>query len=434
LTAPGDDVSRPDMVSSAARGDTPTRSGLTRLLALLLPTALALYANFQGVQLILVPLQVETLDPNRKIVDLALMTVLCAATGVLGLMTGGAASDATRSRWGRRTPWLVGMASASAVISAALGLQRSLFAMALLYGALWFTLNCFQGALLAIAPDRVPEERRSLASSTVGVAGPLGALFGVNLAALAPGEWGYVGLTTALAAATAALVIFAPENPYPSTNERGSGEAAAFHGLRPRAAMLSLQSFGARDFSLAFALRVTMFVAQFSINNYLLYILQDHIGAATLPAHSAQIAAGALNALRTTATIVAILAAGWLANRTERRKIFVRTYALAMAAAMLVPAFSPTWFGMLIFATVGGLAMGVYGAIDLALMSHVLPNKEAAGRDLAILVMAGAVAQFLAPVVGGGFIKFLGYGWLFIFAALATLAVGATTFFLRKVR
>ena len=88
---------------------------------------------------------------------------------------------------------------------------------------------------------------------------------------------------------------------------------------------------------------------------------------------------------------------------------------------------------MLVFSIVGGLAMGSYSAIDLAFMSHVLPNKHAAGRDLAVLVMAGAAAQFLAPLIGGGFIRFFGYDALFVFCALTTLGVGATTFLLRGV-
>jgi len=183
-----------------------------------------------------------------------------------------------------------------------------------------------------------------------------------------------------------------------------------------------------------FALRTTMFVAQFSINNYLLYILQDHIGASRLPAGSGQIAAGAVSSLRILVTVPTIFAAGWLAGRTARRKLFVQAYALAMAAASLVPIAASTWSGMLIFATLSGLAIGVYSAIDLDLMSHVLPDKNAAGRDLAMLVMAGAAAQLLAPAIGGGLIKLLGYDALFLFGALGALAVGGSAFLLRSVR
>ena len=87
----------------AKAADAPRRSGaqdaagppaLARLLSLLVPTALALYANFQGVQQILIPSQVEAIDPAGKIANLALLTMLCSITGILGLTVGGAASDA----------------------------------------------------------------------------------------------------------------------------------------------------------------------------------------------------------------------------------------------------------------------------------------------------------------------------------------------------
>ena len=90
--------------------------------------------------------------------------------------------------------------------------------------------------------------------------------------------------------------------------------------------------------------------------------------------------------------------------------------------------------GMLIFATLGGIAMGAYSTIDLDLMSRVLPNRHAAGRDLALLVMAGAAAQFLAPLLGGALIRFLGYGPLFIVAAAITLLAGGVTAFIHGVR
>jgi MFS family permease len=407
---------------------------LARLLALLLPVALTMYANFQGVQQILVPVQLESIDPRGKIASLAALTVLCSITGVLGLTIGGAASDATRTRWGRRTPWLVSMAIVCACLSIALGLQRSLAGVAAFYGALWFALNFFQGALLAVMPDRVPENRRSLASSIFAFSGPLGALVGVNLAAFAPGEWGCAALTALLAATTAAFVIGAREDGRTSSVAEGAEREATLPGRRTRMTRRLLQSFSSRDFSLAYGFRILMFVAQFSINNYLLYILQDHIGVEHLPGRSGQLAAGALNSLRTIATIVAIFVGLWFANRIERRKAFAQVYAIAMAVAMLVPALSPTWPGMVIFAVLGGLAMGAYSTIDLDLMSRVLPNKDSAGRDLALLVMAGAAAQFLAPLLGGALIRSVGYNALFVTAAGVTLVAGGVTHFIRGIR
>src|SRR5580704_14236892 len=96
---------------------------MARLLSLLLPTAMGLYANFQGLQQILLPMQLEAIDPKGKIGNIALLTLICAVTGVVGLTVGGAGSDATRGRWGRRAPWLVGMAIMSALLMLGLGLQ-----------------------------------------------------------------------------------------------------------------------------------------------------------------------------------------------------------------------------------------------------------------------------------------------------------------------
>ena len=334
-------------VRQAARPAAPAST--TRLLSLLLPTALALYANFQAAQTIQIPAQIEAIDPRGKIADVALLTMICSVTGILGLTAGGAASDATRSRWGRRAPWLAGMAVASALLTIGSGLQSGLIGVAVFYGVLWFTLNCFQGAMLAVTPDHVPDNRRNLASSILGVAGPLGALIGVNLAAIASPEAGHAMLAALLLAATAIFVVFAREEPWLTPAATPARLTSDLPGRWWRMTWGLLRSFSSRDFSLAYTLRGLLFIAQFSINNYLLYILQDHIGVANLPSGNAQIAAGVLNTLRTCATLGAIAIGYGIAHRIERRKIFVQGYAIGMAIAMLVPVISPTWTGMLDF-------------------------------------------------------------------------------------
>jgi MFS family permease len=387
-----------------------------RALALLLPTAVALYASFQGVQAILVPDRVEAIDAAAKVSDLAMMTVICAGAGVAGLVVVGAASDATRGRFGRRAPWLAGMAALALFSAALLSRQFSVAGVALWYGLLWFALNGFQAALLAVAPDRVPERLSARASTMFAVAGPLGGLFGVNLAAhLSPGL-GYLALFGALAAATTLFLFAAREAPYC---------AAARPARAPgRLRLEALSSFRSRDFSLAFLFRLLMFSAQFAINNYLLYVLRDHIGAAALPWRDARAAAGLVGALRTLATLTAIFAAHRLAERTSRRRVFAQGYAALMALAMLAPVLSPTWAGMLVFAGLGGLAIGTYAVIDLTLMSRVLPDPHTAGRDLALLVMAGAAAQFVAPTLASFVIVLSGYPALFLASATITVAAG----------
>ncbi len=384
-----------------------------RALALLLPTAVALYASFQGVQAILVPARVEALDAAAKVADLATMTTICAATGVAGLVVVGAASDATHGRFGRRAPWLAGMATLAIACATLLSRQASVAGVAIAYGMLWFALNGFQAALLAVAPDRVPERLSARASAVFAVAGPLGGLVGINLAAHLSPTAGYLALYGALATTTALFVTAAREPPV-ATPARA----------RPHVGLAAFSSFRSRDFSLAFVFRLMMYSAQFSINNYLLYILQDYVGAAALPGHDPRAAAGLVGGLRTLATLSAIFIGHRLAGRTSKRRVFAQAYAALMALAMLLPVLWPTWPGMLAFAASGGLAMGTYAVIDLTLMSRVLPDPATAGRDLALLIMAGATAQFVAPALASFLIGAAGYPALFLVSATMTVAAG----------
>ena len=400
----------------AASGRKPLR--VSSLLALLTPTAFSLYANFNGVQALLTPERIEQIDPAHKIEHLAVLTTIGALTGVLGLAFGGALSDATRGRFGRRAPWLAAMALASAALTTALAFQWTILGVMAVCGALWFTLNFYQAALLATNTDRVPERRRSLASALLGVAGPLGAVVGVNLAAALPSPWSYAALAAMLVAMTAIFIAFAPEPPH---------RPAPRPAHERRRAWNLFASFATRDFALAFAFRLLMFLGQFSINNYLFYVLQDHVRAAQ-PA----LATGEFNALRTGMTLLAAGFALWLAHRTSKRKAFAQSYALIMAAGMLIPAFLPSFAGMLAFAALAGLASGVYAAVDLPLMQKVLPRPDNAGRDLAMLVMAGAAAQFLAPWIGGGVIARFGYEALFVVSAFVTLLSGLAVSLIRR--
>jgi MFS family permease len=400
-----------------------------RLLALLLPPAFALYGTFNGVQQIVLPLQVEQIDQSGKIGHLALIVTICSIASVVGLGAGGSLSDATRSRFGRRTPWLAGMAVASAALLVVMAWQTSLIAIVAVSAILWFALNFFQAALLAVTPDRVPASRRAMASWVFGFAGPIGALIGINMCAFASLEGGCAALAAFLVLATAVFVVFVPEGPYAPSATTSPPRAK---GSLLNAATRFAESFSSPDFALAFTARALLFLGQFTVLGYLLYALQDYVGVPSLPDHSTQVAAGLVNTIRTVASIAALALTGWLMQLTNRRKLFLQIYAGMTAAAFLVPIVSSTWTGMLIFAVLSGTAYGVFASVDLAIMSHVLPARDSAGRDIGLLAVAGAAPQLVAPSLGGMLIHDFGYPTLFAFGALVTLFVGGVSAFIRS--
>ena len=404
--------------------------GLGRLLAFLFPATTALYGLFNGIGVILLPAQVAQLAPDSKVGVLALLTTLAAVASMTALPTGGALSDRTRSRFGRRTPWLVIMALASGVLTIAMGLSTGLIALAITMTILWFTTNFYGGAISAILPDRVPTHRRGVASAVIGLGTPVGILLGVNLVSRVDQVWGYTILAVVLVVTTIALVVGAREPSSadlpiaaPTQRRRPAATAAAF-----------FRAFRHRDFALAFGSRFGLFTAYFTVSGYLFYAVQDYVGAHNVPDGNVAVAVSTLATVSFGTWIAVATLCGWLADKLDRRKLFIAVSAVGLGLSQIIPIVSPTWTGMLVYSAVSGASLGTYFAVDLAVMSLVLPHKQSEGRDFAILNVATGLPQLVAPVVAGALISTLGYSSLFLFSAVFPGAAGTLAMLIRTIR
>ncbi|MFJ4091380.1 MFS transporter [Kitasatospora sp. NPDC089913] len=382
----------------------PTRG----LLPLLLTGNTAMYALYIGVGSVLLPLQIEHLDPAAKVANLGLVSGVAAVLATLFNPLAGALSD----RSGRRNPWILGGGLAAVATMALLGSVDSVLLVCVAWCLGQAAMNFYQAAITSVVPDRVPAARRGTASAAVGLGLPLGSTLGVLLASAFADHLrtGYLVLGLLVALAAALFSGLARERRMPArTAVPLRDQAAAFLGV-----------LRVRDFRWAFIGRALLVLGYFAVVGYQLYILQDHID---LPAGlRPEDAIAILTPVSAVAMAVSTVAGGVLSDRLDRRKPFVAASAALSAAALLIPVLSPTWPGMIVFSAVNGLAFGCFMAVDTALVTMVLPSAEDAARDLGVLNVANAGPQIVAPFVASAVVGLGGYTPLFSLGAVLAVA------------
>lgn len=390
----------------------------------------ALYALYIGVLQVLLPLQVEGIDRAHKVAVLGLVSGVSAIFAAVFNPIGGALSDRTRSRFGRRAPWLLGAPAAVLVALALLGNAGTVLMVIAGWSLVQVAANLYQAALTAVVPDRVPEHRRGAASAVVGVATSIGAVAGVGLASRFAGHlpWGYLTLG-ALLALTAIMFVTA------TTDPSSAGAPRLPRDDRSPAARLAAftSALRHRDFAWVFGGRAAMILGYFLIAAFELYILTDYVRlpGGMKPATGVTI----LAAISTLCSVVAAAVAGPLSDRIGRRKPFVFLSAAISGAAMMLPIISPTFTMMMIFAVLSGLAFGSYMAVDVALVTLVLPRPEDAARDMGVLNIANAGPQVVAPFIAALIISHLGgYPALFIAGGIVAIAGAFAVVPVRSVR
>ena len=406
------------------------RAGFGRLMAGLAVTSGALSAMYAGVGTVLLPLQIERIDRPHKVAALGVVAGVSALVALLFNPIGGALSDRTRSRFGRRAPWLAGAAVALLALLPLIGQAGTVLLVLAAWSLTQAAANLYQAPLTAVVPDRVPKARRGVASSVTGVASVVGGVAGVGLAEVFSSHLtpGYLTLGV-LVLLTAGYFVLTTADPPSSDLRRPPRDT------RPATARLAdfLSALQHRDFALVFASRFLAILGYFLVVGYELYVLTDYIRlpAGLKPAQGVTV----LAAISAVGALLAAAVTGPLSDRLDRRKPFVIASSAIAGAGCLLPVLVPTFGSLEAFAAFAGLAFGTYLSVDAALVTLVLPRSEDAARDLGVLNIANAGPQVLAPLFAALIISHLGgYRMLFIAGGGCGIAGSITVMGVRSVR
>lgn len=374
---------------------------------------------YSGVLGVLLPNQIAELSPASKENNLALLFAITSVFSTLATPIAGALSDRTRSRWGRRAPWIA--------IGSLIG-SASLFGVSMMTGfwslmVLWVmaavAYNSMQPAMTTLIADRFAPETRGSVSGIVGAGMTAGLTAGTVVAGYLASQrmLAYGLFAGAIAASCVAFVALNREPPSDALPRRPIHWAAFFKSfwISPREHP---------DFAWAFASRFTIYMGYQAVAAYLLYILRDYVG---LGDDASNLAIANMAMVTLVCLVVSSLASGWLSDRLQRRKPFVIGGSLFMGAAMVAPLLAPSMAGMWVYAAVIGVGYGMFMSIDMALMTQVLPKAALGdeGKDLGVLTTAVNIPQIISPVMAAVLLGIFGGDYRAIFIAAVVFVFGS---------
>ena len=389
---------------------------------------LGLMVGYYGPLQVLLPNQVQAIAGSAgKVAALGWVTALGAAAAMITQPLVGALSDRTVSRLGRRHPWTLYGALVGAAALTALAGQRTIAGVAICWCLAQAGLNSLEASLTAAVPDQVPVRQRGFASGWISLQRTFGVVVGVVLVSLLlTGNGGYVLVAAVVLAFAAPFVLF-------TRSSRLTREARPPFDWRGFARSFWLSPRRYPDFAWAWATRFLVMLGNAMAILYLLYFLRDKIHYSRLfPGQTAEDGLLILIVAYTIGVLLSAVAGGRLSDRSGRRKPLVTVSGLVMAVPAVMLAIWQTWPVTVACAVLLGIGYGAYLAVDLALVTQVLPSEAGYAKDLGIINIASSGPQVLAPALAAPIVSSLGgYPALYLTVAVITV-LGAV--FVWKVR
>lgn len=308
-------------------------------------------------------------------------------------------SDRTRTRWGRRMPWILMGAVVGAIGLVLSGICLGGIPLLISWTLAQFGFQCSMMILLTVIPERVQRGRRGTVSAIYGFGTVLATMLsGVVIARFTKNA--LLGMVVCAGVLLVGSVLFCLLIPYrdnrgdePVVKLKRSMDVSSWG----RSIRGFFQAFRHRDFRLVWFCIACLVLAYQMIHSREMYFIQGHFGTDSSGAASAL--AGVVAAQGLT-TVLGIVAAGPLSDKLGRRPFFY-VAGLGMALTLVATAFSPS---ILVFQIVyGGLfgfAFGIFNGVLPSLTADALPDREQVGKDTGLINLSQLIPQAIGAPIG----------------------------------
>jgi MFS family permease len=357
----------------------------------------------------------ELVGPADKGKALSLLEGIGTVMAIVWQPTMGAISDRTRSRYGRRRPFIFAGTVGDVVCLLGLALAGSYWLVVVFYFLLQTASNTAQGPYQGLQPDVVPEDQRGTASGYYGLSNLVGILSGTVVAGVI---LQYAGRAAAFASIALLLVVtmlvtvlVVPDRVRPTQEAFGSASEVVWSTFTT--------PLRHTNFLWLMASRLLILMGVVGIQSFTLFFFTD-----TFFASDVRAATRSTTAVVGLVVLLAILVtwpAAWLSDRIGRKPMIViggvvastGTLVLLFAGyrwlpdAVLEPVASALRVPDLVAQTLVagilvGAGLGAFLSVDWAFLTDVIPLEQAGlffGFSNIATAGSGVIARFVAGFV-----------------------------------
>ena len=343
----------------------------------------------------LLPVIFSNIDPAGKVWAVGTVAAVATVTAAIANYLFGALSDVTRSRFGKRTPWIVG--GCVVMIAALIWVANSttVWMVIVAWAVVAAAENAMMAAIVAQFSDRVAPKWRGRLSAGYAIGFVIAQNFALVGAQFLDRPKLGIYVLAAIAGVATIIHVLCLREPSNLDEPRVKFDAQKFLQY------FSLPTKNARDYYLAVAGKFMMTTGATMVTSYQLFIFTDYFGLAEADAKGP---ISVMSAITMVLGAVFALAGGLLADHLHRVKLPVALSTALVGAGVLFPFFWQDPVSMFFYAAAIGIGNGLYNSVDNALNVAVLPNPDNAGKDLGVINLANTLSQALAGLVGGAVI------------------------------
>ena len=336
---------------------------------------------------------------------------IMAADNVLSLFllpVLGALSDRTRTRYGRRFPYIIGGTVTAAVLLQGIPMAANRMSLPLFMVALGLTLLAmasYRSPAVALMPDLTPKPQRSQANAVVNLMGALGGILSLGLIALLSPK-GESHDYTALFLAIGAVMLAALALQLPKVREPASVQAEA---EQAQTAQARLSGPVRRSLLLLLASIFLWFFGYNAVTTFFSNYARQYWGLERGAfSYALMVAQGA--------AIVMFLPSGMLAQRIGRKRTILSGIVLLVIAFAMGGLFARFHMAILLCFALAGVGWAAINVNSLPMVVELCRGADT-GLYTGYYYTASMAAQILTPILAGALIEWAGYGILFPYGA-----------------